>query len=79
MSVHKEKIDRLTRERDEARAHQDKWLASQTAEELRNWIRKNACLCDMAGICNGCKRADAEYEARQLRKQLDTYRKQHNV
>jgi len=49
------------------KAHQDRWLESQNAEQLREWIRKGSCLCDMAGICNGCKLADAEAEIRRLK------------
>ncbi len=48
---------------DPRQEHQDKWLDSLSADELRKWIRKKSCLCDMAGICNGCARADAEYRS----------------
>jgi hypothetical protein len=40
--------------------HQEKWLASLSLEELKKWVRKNSCLCDMAGICNGCQLSDLE-------------------
>ena len=49
---------------------QHKWLKSLSADELRKWIRKNSCLCDGAGICNGCALADAEREVRALKKRL---------
>jgi hypothetical protein len=48
----------------EEQQHQDKWLESQSAEELREWIRKNSCLCDMAGLCDGCHLADLQYKLR---------------
>ena len=53
------------------REHQDKWLNSLTADELRKWIRKNSCLCDMAGICNGCALADARYKNKRLASEVD--------
>ena len=60
--------------RAKAEAHRDAWLDSLTLDELKKWVRQNSCLCDMAGICNGCKRADAEYENRWLWKCIDIVR-----
>ena len=40
------------------RQHRDRWLDKQSAVQLRQWIRKNACLCDMAGLCSACQLAD---------------------
>jgi hypothetical protein len=54
--------------------HQNKWLDSQAADELRKWIRKNSCLCDMAGICNGCALADAEAAARKAQTEMEGLR-----
>lgn len=45
----------------EEREHRDCWLDSLSKEELLRFVRKNSCLCDMAGICNGCKLTDLEY------------------
>lgn len=47
----------------EQKAHQDRWLDSLTLEELKSWVRKNSCLCDMAGICNGCLLSDFEAQS----------------
>ena len=52
----------------EPKTHQDRWLNSLTVEELRDWVRKNSCLCDMAGICSGCLLANAEQEQREARR-----------
>ena len=42
--------------------HRDKWLDSLTLDELKKWVRKNSCLCDMAGICNACELADLKFD-----------------
>lgn len=47
-------------------AHQQRWLSTQDADSLRERIRKNSCLCDMAGICNGCQLADTEARIREM-------------
>lgn len=51
--------------------HQDKWLDSLSLEELKKWVRKNSCLCDMAGRCSGCQLADAQFMVRKYEKTLE--------
>lgn len=41
--------------------------------EERIWVRPTgSCICNMRGVCVGCRLANAQYELRKLRERLET-------